>query len=138
MASRRMVSGSSRMQAILSWVLGGCYWRATSEWEIVRQLVQASTRCLPIPVLALTAQTPHWASVMARKWGTGPARCSKRRGAWLLPDPWPVPPETDEIRMVAGSADRCHAPSGLPSALRAPGKPEGAYHRRNRITGSCC
>ena len=38
-------------------------------------------RCLPDPVLALKAQTPHWASIMARNRGTGPPQVLAAQGA---------------------------------------------------------
>ena len=119
MASGRMVSGSSRMRATLSWVLGGCYWRATSEWGIVRQLVQAATRCLPTPVLALTAQTPHGASIMARNRGAGPPRCSKRRGRLVAPGSVARPARNRQD--PNGGRKRGPMPRALGLTLRATG-----------------
>ena len=104
-------------------------------------LLNGPPRCLPVPVLALSAQTPHWA--MARDRGTGPPQVLKAQGGGgLLSIPWPGSSRMDENRMIAGSPDEQQLPSGFPSALRAPVKPEGSCYRPHSLrtvrgTGGC-
>ena len=61
-------------------------------------------------------------------------QCSRHRGRWVaLHPPWPDSSIMDENRMMAGRPDELQRPSGFPSALRAPVKPEGRSYRRHSL-----
>ena len=55
-------------------------------------------------------------------------------GDGLLSVPWPGSSRIGEKRMMAGCPDELQLPSGFPSALRAPVKPEGSSHRRHSLS----
>ena len=102
---------------------------AAIDWQTVLGWTSPTIpRCLPVPVLALKAQTPHHASIVARDLGTGPPRCSRRRGCSVALDPLTVPSAMDGTATMAGSFDELHLATGFPSALRAPAKPVASQH----------
>lgn len=76
-------------------------------------------RCPPVPVQALEAHTPHWASIVARNRGTGPPPgCSRHRGRLVAPGPLARPVRDGRNLTMAGNFGALRPSTGSPSALR--------------------
>ena len=99
-------------------------------------LANGSPRCLPVPVLSLKAQAPHWASIVAGGRSTGLPQCSRRRGAWLLPIPRPVPSGMDGTSMMSGSPHSLHPRAVNHNAIALREKRRQRYSGRKTMVGS--